>query len=375
MLAVLVAVAIAAAAASTLFGLVWAADSGAAADDALQRASAAAGQSIAGLADELVWGGLSALWHGAGQAVCQATQNGASVDGSVRRISDGSGEDRFQLAVIAHRGTAVAELRRVVRVRATGIPMGLTVSGDLSVNAALMLDGCGAYVAGDVRGRDHVTISVGATGLAPDRARPERWAQAGVHAGGRIYDGGGEVHSGEAADPADTDACTGDNVVATPLWPLGDGTLAVLRDHGGERWCAPPANRLALTDVALGLPEPSAPQTGCVVLVHASGPPLQLEGWRDLSKAAPQVTVVVFGDAVLVSPQEPGEPDGVALSGSLLVTGTLTVEAPTVVIGSLSAGRLVVHAPTTVLVPQGWSQTPPPGAWIALPVPVSEEAT
>jgi hypothetical protein len=36
------------------------------------------------------------------------------------------------------------------------------------------------------------------------------------------------------------------------------------------------------------------------------------------------------------------------LSGALIVTGTLTVDAPLCVEGSLFAGRLVVRAPLTV---------------------------
>jgi hypothetical protein len=375
MLALLVALAIAAAAASTLFGLVWAADSNAAADSALQRATAAARQSMTALADDLVWGGMSGLWHGATGATDEASRDGASVDGSALRVADAEDPDRFDLVVTAHLGAARAQIRRVVTLRAAGIPVGLSVAGDLTLRAALVLDGCGAYVAGDVLGREHVTVSADVAGSAPDRARPEQWSRAAVHAGGRIYDENGEVHSAAGASMGDTDACTGDNAVATPLWPLGDAGLVVLRAHGGERWCAPPADRLSLTEVTLGLPVATAPQTGCVVVLHARGSALRLEGWRDLSDLAPQATVVVLGDAVLTSPEGSGEPEGVGLSGSLLVTGTLTVDAPTVVIGGMAAGRLIVRAPTTVLVPDDWSRTPPPGAWIAFPVPVSEEAT
>ena len=57
-------------------------------------------------------------------------------------------------------------------------------------------------------------------------------------------------------------------------------------------------------------------------------------------------TVVVLGDCVIV-----GGPDGsapAALNGALIVTGTLTVDAPLCVEGSLFAGRLVVRAALTV---------------------------
>jgi len=374
MLAVLVAVALAGAAATALFGLAWAAEVTASADVRYQRGLAAAQQVAVCLTDRLIWGRLPAVWRDAQEVTGQESTAGASSRWSVRRLAASGAGSRFQLVVTASAGAARADAGRVVAVRAARIPMGVTVAGDMHASAPVVLDGCGAYAGGDVRGRQFISFVSDGAGTAPDRARGDRWVTAGVHAGGRIHDEDGEVHAGGRADPSDTDACTGETGVLPLQWPLDAGMLAVLHAHAAVKLSGPLARGVLLPELA-GAPSPSPaglPQTGPVVLLDAGAGVVALHGWQDLSVPGRQLTVVVLGDAILTALPAP-EPPGVALAGALLVTGTLTVSTPAVVAGGVAAGTLRVDAPLTVVVTGNWAQNPPPGAWIACSDYDSEE--
>jgi hypothetical protein len=72
----------------------------------------------------------------------------------------------------------------------------------------------------------------------------------------------------------------------------------------------------------------------------------------------------VIGDACVVAgPTTP--PEGVAMTGVLIVTGTLTVQVATRIDGSLAAGSLAVDAPLVVDLPLGWRDQPPAGTLLA----------
>ena len=87
MLAVLVAVALAGAAATALFGLAWAAEVTASADVRYQRGLAAAQQVAVCLTDRLIWGRLPAVWRDAQEVTGQESTAGASSRWSVRRLA------------------------------------------------------------------------------------------------------------------------------------------------------------------------------------------------------------------------------------------------------------------------------------------------
>jgi hypothetical protein len=101
-------------------------------------------------------------------------------------------------------------------------------------------------------------------------------------------------------------------------------------------------------------------------VVAAGERPLRLSGWR--SPSLPPLTVVVLGDAVLAAGGGPDDA-GLCLHGVLVVTGSLTVQTPALVEGSLGAGALQVAAPLVVQLAAGWRDAPPPGALLAWLLP------
>ncbi len=53
------------------------------------------------------------------------------------------------------------------------------------------------------------------------------------------------------------------------------------------------------------------------------------------------------------------------MAGELVVSGTLSIEAPTLIVGSLAAGALEVDAPLVDELPQDWRDRLPPGGLAA----------
>ncbi len=295
---------------------------------------------------------------------------------------------RVTAEVSVGRGSARAV--SLVLLRPTALPRGLSVAEDADVQAAVSLSGCGMYAGGVVRGREHVTL-VAAAGSDPpdDPATPPaaardfawggRWPAAGVHAGGGIWAAGidtGELDPLPEAYAADTVGADVPALVELPdaVW-LASGRVHALDPadafadgvlHLDRLPPTIPAGEPGAGEVA-GCADPSA---GYVVWVSSRGVDggVEVSGVRDAAWAP--VTVVIEGDAVLgardaAAGLPPGPyADGVsaAFRGALVVTGRLEVAAPSGVDGHVACRRLVVGAPLTLRLAEGWREAPPVGS-------------
>jgi hypothetical protein len=266
------------------------------------------------------------------------------------------------------------QARRAVHVVALatpdGLPRGLVVGDDAALEAPTVLQGCGLYAGGDVNGREWLTVvappaaqPAAGTG-APDLAYGGLYPLAGAHADGQIFAGGVDEHAGDGAPAVDSDVDSGtappDGLVAAP-------TAAVIGElvaHASQAIAAqgPFGLDLALLDQAApaAIGEPWLPAGGRIYVVAAADEALNLFGTREAGPQTCPATLLVLGDCVACA--GPGGHDPATLGGALIVTGTLTVDAPLCLDGSLYARRLVVHAPLTVRFAAARGSSSPPGA-------------
>jgi hypothetical protein len=364
LLAALVAAAMGLAAALAAVALVETAGRIAAADGGAERALMAARAGVADAADRLVWGGLAGLWRGAAEeSFDTAVGDVGSAGVTVRHGGGSSSSAVFEVEARGRSGAAAATDSATVVVRPLGLPRGITVAGDLRAGAALTAVGSGIYVGGDVWGREEIALGTAdGGGAGPDRARPDLWPVAAVHADGRIYATGLEVHqAGTVSD--DTDSCSGAASGRDP-WPPDAETLALLRAHAVIPWLPPtPGETVDLAALAArpGVFQAAEPQSGGVLLAGSPGGSVAVSGWWP-QEDAPQVTLIVEGDAEIVAGAEGA---GAAIHGALLVTGELRVTTPTLVAGFLAAGALVTEAPLSVVLMDRWEDQPPPGSQVA----------
>ena len=265
------------------------------------------------------------------------------------------------------------QARRTVHVVALatpdGLPRGLVVGDEATLEAPTVLQGCGLYAGGDVGGREWLTVvppsgAQPATG-APDLAFGGLYPLAGAHADGQIFSRGVDEHAGPGAPAADTDADSGvvppAGVVAAPTGTV----IGELAAHASDATAAlgPSGLDLALLDRAAPplFGEPSLPAGGRIYVVTAApSTPLDLFGSRETAPQACPATLIVLGDCVACA--GPNGQDPPTLSGALIVTGALTVDAPLCLDGSLYAGHLVVRAPLTVRFATTTGLSSPPGA-------------
>ena len=236
---------------------------------------------------------------------------------------------------------------------------GVTCSGDIEVNAPLVVGGSGVYVGGCLRGRENVNFAE-ATGAVPgpgasaDVVREEVYPAAAVHGGAGIFAFGVETHTspGAASYALDTDRHAG--LTVPEDWLVGPSSEFLL----AARAAAEPAGP-ALTDAALQLEQigaatGSAVITGRCVLL----PPLDevaLDGAQDA--AAGRLLIVVPGDAVVGASGAT-----TVISGGLVVLGRLSVRGELVLEGSLHAESIVIDAQTTISVRTDWRARPLAGA-------------
>jgi hypothetical protein len=251
-------------------------------------------------------------------------------------------------------GRASRTIHAMVLVTPDGLPRGLVVRGDADLQAGVSLTGCGLYAGGDVSGREHVVCPPGIGSPPGDLAYDGLWTAAGVHAVGHIVADGAEEHVRGAAPAADSDADTGTVPPAALVAAPAPATIADWRVHATDPGAAlgPEGLDLSLLDTA-SPPVPGDPllPAGGRVYVAAAPPGaagLALSGQRAAAPQACPVTVVVLGDCTVTTG---AGTTAAALSGALVVTGTLTVDAPLRVCGGLYAGRLVVRAPLQVTFP------------------------
>ncbi len=281
----------------------------------------------------------------------------------------------LRVSAAATSGSSAAALSEVVALRPSAVPRGLSVVEDADVQAELLLEGCGAYVGGVLRGREHVAFDP--TVPSPDHAWGGRWPAAGVHAGGGIWAAGVDTAALDPMPGAYMHDTVGPDV--NELVELPDAAwLASARVHALDPGEALAGGVLHLDQLPPVLPtgEPGAADAaggadllaGYVVFVAARAldGDLVVTGARDPGWAP--VTVVIEGDAVLAAdpggggaPPPPSAAPAVALRGALVVAGSLQVAAPSAVAGHLACRRLATLAPLVLRLEEGWRERPPVG--------------
>jgi hypothetical protein len=359
LVAIMIIGAMASLASAALFTVAMASANVAGADRRSELARAAADSGLVDAVDRLSWG----LAGSAGTQVRESyavtlVTDGSYTVGLTRRLPATGWPRSYDVDVSGEYGAANAALHALVQVAPSGLPCGVTVAGRANCEARMSLRGCGVYAGSDVYGRENVVFEAGENGgdADPDYAHGDLWPAAAVHAGGRIYCNGSEEHAGGGMEAADTDACTGDPAPQDITVPP---SAALLADMAGRSPLSQAPNLGGVLDLGT-LPGPTG-GGALVVVVRAASEPLSLTGWRPQPPLAPQVTLVVLGDARIV-PGSVLQPEGAGMTGALIVTGTLTVETSTSIRGSLSAGALTVEAPLSVDLPAGWRDQPPPGS-------------
>jgi hypothetical protein len=363
LVAVMLIGAMASVAAASLFTVAMASANVANADRRSELARAAADSCLVDVVERLQWG---LAGNGAAQ-VPESYSTGLDGEASctvglTRRLPGAGWPSTYDVDVTAGHGAARAALNAVVEVAPTRLPSGVSVSGEVSCAAQFTVRGCGIYAGADVRGRDKITFEAADGGVPPaadplaDCAHADLWPTCAVHAGGRIYRAGSEEHVQAGPEPADTDACTG----GTPPRSVTAGpSSALVADIAGRS----PALQTPYAGNSLDLSTLVGPASagGLVVVAAATSQPLSITGRRAAPPLAPRLTLVVLGDACIVPGPVPA-PQGVGMSGVLVVTGTLTVQAAADIRGSLFAGELAVEAPLLVELAGGWRDQPPPGS-------------
>ena len=364
LVAVMLIGAMASVASAAVFTVAMASANVAGADRRSELARAAADSGLVDVADRLMWG----LAGTAGAQVLESYTAGLDGEGAytvglTQRLPAAGWPRSYDVEVTGEHGSASSTLHALVKVAPSRLPCGVTVAGQATCAAGMTLRGCGVCVGADLHGRELIRFeapddTAESTGDSPpDYAHGDLWPEAAVHAAGHIYSAGSEEHAGAGAWSADTDACTGDPapqlVTALPSAEL----LADLTGRSLVLQTPYPGGSLDLGTLA----GPTDGSGGLIVVACADSQPVSITGWRAQPPLAPQVTLVVLGDARIVAGPMP-LPDGVGMSGALIVTGTLTVQTSTSVHGSMSAGELDVEAPLVVDLPVGWRDQPPPGS-------------
>jgi hypothetical protein len=375
LLAALLIIAIALLSSATLVAAVLSATAITADDAASVRATDAADAGVADALDRLRWGRLSldsaaraatlgpVTFAGGSYTVTVAAMpagsSGALLDSASPIDPDDPAVGAFSIDAHGVWGRARTELHVVALATPDGLPRGVVASDGVTLAAPTVLRSCGLYSGGDVSGREWLTVgaalgappaSGGASLNVSDLAYGRLFPLTGVHADGHILVDGVDEHLGPDAPAADSDVDSGTTPPADLLAAPTAAVIGELAAHASPAIAAqgPFGLDLALLDQAVppALGEPWAPAGGRVYVVAPSGGALNVFGSRNSAPQACPATVVVVGDCeVCAGPSGQG---AAALNGALVVTGTLTVDAPFSLDGSLYAGRLVVRAPLTV---------------------------
>jgi hypothetical protein len=279
----------------------------------------------------------------------------------------GEGWPRVTALLTTEAGRARRREDVVFDLRSEPWATGVTCVADADVAAPLAVCGSGFYLGGCLRGRENVTFVANgsATSAAVDVVRGDTFPVAAVHGGAGIFARGDEIHdstSGPDEFPDDSDRHDGTAVPAA--WLVGP-TAEFLLAAGAQATSPGPALsagvlRLDELPPALG---PALVGGRCIlvpmmdeVTILGSPPP-----------RAGRLLVIVTGDAALGSPGET-----LTLSGGLVVEGRLDVRGPVVIAGTLHAGSLSVHAPTSVVVASTWRESPLAGAVLPTIVALGE---
>ena len=240
LLAALLIAAIALLATATLVAAVLSTTSIATDDAAAARASDAADAGVADALDRLRWGwlrldvsslpaGLGPIAYAGGSysvsvAALSAADLPPHLDPSSPVSADDPGVAACRIDATGVWGTARRVVHVVVLSTPDGLPRGLVVGGDAMLAAPTLLRGCGLCSGGDVSGREWLTVAAWATPTdgqqSPDLAYGGLYAQAAVHATGRIFAHGVEEHAGGDAPAADSDADSGGGTAGRSRRPL-----------------------------------------------------------------------------------------------------------------------------------------------------------
>jgi hypothetical protein len=363
LVAVMLIGAMASVAAATVFTVAMASAKVADADRRSELARSAADTGLMDTVDRLTWG---LAGDGGAQVRESWTADLGGEEsytvGLMQQLPAAGWPRTYDVEVTGAHGTASAVLHALVRLAPTRLPCGISVAGSVTCAAETTVRGCGLYAGADVRGREQITFEADESDGTPtgdplaDYAHGELWPAAAAHAGGHIYAGGAEEHTEAGSQSDDTDSCTG-GASPQPVTTLPSSAIVADAAARSPVLQAPyPGGSLDLSTLA-----GPASGGGLVVVAHAASQPLSLTGRRAAPPLAPQLTLVVLGDACIVAGPTPS-PEGIGMSGTLIVTGTLTVQTSTSILGSVSAGVLTIDAPLLVDLPGDWRDQPPPGA-------------
>ena len=297
---------------------------------------------------------------------------GTAVPASTLRVYD--------LAVTGSSDQGRRAIHAVVVVTPDALPRGLVVGADASVSAPLRLLGCGLYAAGNVTGREFITLeppddaSAQAGETLPDLAYGGIFESAAVHAGGVIVAAGREVHESDAIDHLDDDDLhTGGGPPSGITTSPDTLTLSALLAHSGDPGLALVAGRLGLDllpPIALAADLPTCPATGMIFVIDQkdSSEPVVIDGDRGVVAGACPVTIVVLGNCQLGASPPAGEQS--CFEGALVVTGRLTTVGATVVRGSVFAGSLDCRSSLSVdasdLASASWQESTPGSSNVAI---------
>ena len=350
-------------------------------DAAAARAGDAAEAGVADALERLRWGWVPPAGGDSAAFGPVATADDACYSGTVERLTAGpvpaldpssvlspsdSGIARYRLIVAGSSSHATRTISIVAVATPDRLPRGVVVAGDVTVAAPLRLAGCGLYAGGDVSGREQVTLTsppASAADTPPDLAYAGLYAVAGVHARGRVLIAGADEHAGGAPPPADSDIDAG---LVPPSELVGEPGAELLGDLGAHASSAQPALGpdgldLSLLDAAAPpiVGDPALPAGGRVYVVGGApgAPPTTLFGTRPPIPQACPLTLVVLGDCAVSAGPDADRP--VSLAGALVVTGSLTIDAPLTVAGGVFAGRLAVRASVNVAFPAADGVQPP----------------
>jgi hypothetical protein len=355
LLAALVIMAIAAVFAATIVAAVVARRSVSSADAASADAMTLERQAVASACLAARRG----AWAGGDGSVSGVGGEGAQWQAEWWRLPDASalGWPAFSLRAHGASGLARRSVSALVELRREPFAQGPVVSGDVQLDAPLIVNGAGVYSGGCVRGREWVTFPLVLGMPAVDGVHGEQWPLAGVHALGGIWSRGDEEHSDASAAPAtDTDTHSAVNEVMSAVTVPSQDWWDTARS-----WAEPPGSALEdgvlrLDRLPAAVSALSAPSliSGVIVWLSRSDSPVRVLGERPPGWCP--VLVVSVADVTFGGPSM-----RTGFTGAVVAGGRLEIEGDTTIEGGLYAGTLDVAGSLDVETGASWRTLTIPG--------------